>query len=211
MKPIHLAVLLAFGAGACVDTPSAVQIFQATPPDASCSVSTSSAGLLRGSLDLSLSQGYLMGFVVRSSLTDTPVVVGDSPLSGEDTDAVYLDEMEVSYDTNRSGVNLDDATVPIYNAIQGGEEGTLLLNLITSDALEDLDTATESGEVEVLVTLRLHGKTATGSEVETNEISYPIVVYKSGFACPSPQVPEEATEPCDPRGQNGNVPACVAP
>ncbi|MFY2561394.1 hypothetical protein ACN469_27585 [Corallococcus terminator] len=212
MKPIYLATLLALGTVSCVDNLPKLQILQAAPPEEDCNVPDDVA-LLSGSLNLALAGDYTSGFIVTSNLADTPIVLGEAPLSDTDSTAVYLTELELSYQTEPE-LNIPSATVPIYGTFRGNEDGSMVLGLLTRDARNALLSATGGGGsvVDVLVTLRVRGHTVAGGDVETNEISYPLVVGFAEFKCPKMgDIHGPSLGPCDPRGQNGAVPECVTP
>ncbi|NTX00604.1 hypothetical protein [Myxococcus sp. CA040A] len=212
MKPIYLAALLAFGTVSCVDNLPKLQILQAAPPEEDCNVPDDVA-LLSGSLNLALAGDYTSGFIVTSNLSDTPIVVGEAPVSDIDSTAVYLTELELSYQTEPE-LNIPSATIPIYGTFRGNEDGSLVLGLLTRDAESALRSAVGGGGtvVDVLVTLRVRGHTVAGGDVETNEISYPLVVGFAPYVCPTAgDVHGPLVGPCDPRGQNGAVPECVTP
>lgn len=211
MKPIYLAALLAFGTVSCVDNLPKLQLLQAAPPDEDCSVPDDRA-LLSGSLNMALASDYLLGFVVTSNLSETPVVVSEGPIADVDSTAIYLTEMELSYQTEPN-LNIPSATLPVYSAFRGDRDGLLLAGLLTRDAQNALFSAVSGGAlVDLLVTMRVRGHTVSGGDVETNEVSYPLVVGFAPFSCPKPgDVPAPRTAACDPRGQNGAVPACETP
>ncbi|MBZ4422710.1 hypothetical protein [Myxococcus sp. RHSTA-1-4] len=207
-------LLLALAMAGCVDNTPGLQLFNAWVPDAECVVDTGGPSIYSGSLDLSTSSRFLMGFSVQSSLVNTPIEVNDRPVSGStgDDNAIYISEIEVEYDEDREGLSLASESYPAYFVVQSGSDGTtLVVDLAGPGAIQVLQDSLGVGE-SVLVNARLKvvGETTNGGSVESNEVNYPIEFYKSGFSCPTGTVIAR-TGPCGtPGGQNGQA-TCVDP
>lgn len=214
MKPLYIAAVLALGLSACVDNPPEVQLFQAIRPDEECVIDVDGEGILHGSLDLNYAASYLLGFTVNSNLNGTEVVIGTQPVGGTNTDpaAVYLDRVEVSYSTTPS-LAIPSEKLPIYVALRGGSEGnTVVLDLMTRRAYELLGERTQTEDVEVLVTLKLTGKTAVGDSASSNEVTFPFTAFRSTTPIRTCGADEdfEPAGPCGTLGgQDGALPACI--
>ncbi|MCP3061885.1 hypothetical protein LXT21_24170 [Myxococcus sp. K38C18041901] len=212
MKPIYLAALMAFGSVSCVDNTPKLQVLHAALPDPDCTIPEDEA-ILRGSLNLGLAGDFLLGLIITSNLTDTPILVGEGgQVSDPDSQAIYIRSVDVSYRTEPD-LGIEDANVPLFGGFRPNQDSSLLLGLLTRDAQAALLAATTGGGiVDTLVTMRFRGETATGSKVEVNEFTFPLVVTNVGFVCPKPgEVPSPRSEACDLRGLNGVVPECEAP
>ncbi|MCE9667381.1 hypothetical protein LY474_06095 [Myxococcus stipitatus] len=211
MKPFYIAALLALGPVACVDSTPALQVLTVAPPDTDC-VIPDDVGLLRGSVNLSLTDSYLLGLNVVSNLQGSEVLVGGNPVSDPNSLNVYLTEVEFSYATEPR-INVESETVAIYGSFPSADDGQLLINLLTTKAAETLKAQIAAdASVEMVVTIQLHGKTTSGSEVDSNEVKYPLTVTNEAFACPDNQVPVVPADiACNLIGMNGVVPACAAP
>ncbi|MCP3105099.1 hypothetical protein LZ198_40155 [Myxococcus sp. K15C18031901] len=208
MKPFYAAALLALGLVSCVDKTPEIQILQASIPADDCSVQADDR-ILRGALNLGLSTGYNLGFIIASNLVDTPIIVGGGQVSDPDSLAVFLREADFSYDTIPN-LNIPATTLPIFTAYRPNEDSDMVLNMITTEALNALLGA--GGPVEVVIHMRLRGETASGDKVATNEVTFGLIVTNTIYTCPKAgEVHVPRTEACDPRGQNGAVPDCQAP
>ncbi|AEI69144.1 hypothetical protein [Corallococcus macrosporus] len=212
MKNFYLAVPLALMMSGCVDNPPALQVFNAYIPDESCAVNQSGAASGGGNLDLSTSQRYLAGFAVRSGFTLSEVEVNGSPVSGEgDATAVYVTHIELTYENQGEGPSLESEVYPTHFAVPSSatSNSLLVIDLLGASATQALVTQVGPGSVASYnIRIRLIGKTVTGSEVESNEIAYPVTVYNSGFSCPAGYM-LEFNGPCGgPGGQDGYPPTC---
>ncbi|QSQ13535.1 hypothetical protein [Myxococcus landrumensis] len=207
MKPIYLIALLALGSVSCVDDYPKLQILQSTPPEPDCSI-PDNRQLLSGSLNLALAGNYTMGLIITSNVVETPVAVGE-PVTDPDGNAIYVTELDLSYRTDPE-LNIPSATLPIYGSFRAAGDGAMLLNIFTSDALQALRAATGGPNVvDALVTLKVRGKMLDGTKVETNEVTYSVLVGNVPFTCPAGKSVESPTQACDQRGQNGVLPACT--
>ncbi|WP_426754240.1 hypothetical protein [Myxococcus sp. Y35] len=215
MKNFYLAVPLALAMSGCVDNPPAIQIFNAYIPDDTCVVNLSGAASGGGSLDLSTSNRYLAGFAVRSGLSTTEIVVNDGPLTGTGDDtAVYVTHVELTYETEGDGPDLESELYPTHFALPSNAAGnsTMVIDLLGGNALETLSSQLAVGSSATFnVRVKLIGKTVTGSKAESNEIAYPITFYASGFTCP-PETFLLQTGPCGGTGgQDSFRPECSEP
>ncbi|ATB49909.1 hypothetical protein [Corallococcus macrosporus] len=212
MKNFYLAVPLALAMSACVDNPPTLQVFNAYIPDESCAVNLSGAASGGGNLDLSTSQRYLAGLAVRSGFTLSEVEVNDSPITGEgDATAVYVTHIELVYETQGEGPSLESEVYPTHFAIPSSatSNSLLIIDLLGASATRTLLTQIGPGSTaSYTVRIRLIGKTVTGSDVESNEIAYPVTVYNSNFSCQDGYM-LEFNGPCGgPGGQDGYPPTC---
>lgn len=213
MKLFHFAMPLLLGAAACADNTPTLQVLEAVAPDANCVVSDTGQDLYAGSLNLALTRSYLMGFVFTSNLRSEAVNVGDNPVADENTNTIYLDEMNLSYavrDAAGNRVTLTDAsvTVPIYGVVAPSARGVVAIPLLTSQVVEDIEGAIGGDDVvSVSTTITFSGKTLSGATVESNEITFPLRVEARPFSCPAGQEVVPSSLVC-PVGLNGAIPKC---
>lgn len=218
MKKIYLAVPLALAMTGCVDSPPDIQLFNAFIPDAACAVNQSGLASPGGSLDLTTSGRYLAAFQLRNSLSAQEVVVGDAPVTGGgDESAIYVTNVELTYERQGTvGPTLRSDVYPYYFNLPANsmQNSSAVLDLLGANASADLAAFYDGGgtaPVEVVVRVRLIGKTINGKSTESNEVTYPITFYRSGFTCPA-GTQLQATGPCGlPGGQSGFPPECSEP
>jgi hypothetical protein len=214
MKHSVISALLALGMSACVESTPALQIGSASAQGADCSITTGDGtGLLRGTVNLSFPvNGYPLVLAVTSNLQGTSIDVGEVPVSGDpDLNTIYLTELVLSYSSPTDGLSFTDSssTVPIYGTVS--DEGSLLINLFTAETFTDVENFVGVGKpAEVHVTVQLKGKRASGDEIDSNEIVFPVTVYDdpAEASCPAGQQFEAPEGACDQRGLNGVVPLC---
>lgn len=218
MKNSVLPALLALGLSACVESTPTLQIQGATAQNEDCSFGgAEGTGLLRGSLDLGLrSGGYSVVLGVTSNVANAPILVGERPVGAdEDLDTIYITNLVLRYSTETPELTFKEtsANVPVYGTLE--EDGNLLLGLLTSKVLSDVSTFLDThASAEVLVTVQLRGSNVSGDEVESNEIVFPVAVYRSdraaleGAVCGEKKRFAAPEAPCDQRGLNNVVPKC---
>ncbi|MCP3144002.1 hypothetical protein [Pyxidicoccus xibeiensis] len=203
---------------ACVESTPILQLKGGAPQNDDCSFpNTAEVSQLRGSVNLGFVGGYPLVFGVTSNVITTAIEVSEEPVLGDpDLNTIYITDLVLSYRTNPEFENFPQprGPVPLHGTIE--QDGQLLLNLLTAEAVDFLDDRAGAGGIEVLVTMHLRGKRASGDEVESNEITYPITVTNVPYLdvqaalCPG-QVFEPRTDSCDQRGLNGSYPACEDP
>ncbi|NOJ78623.1 hypothetical protein HNV28_09735 [Myxococcus xanthus] len=217
MKNFYLAVPLALAMTGCVDSAPDIQLFNAFIPDASCAVNQSGVASPGGSLDLATSGRYLAAFQVRNSLSTQEVVVGEAPVTGGgDESSIYVNNVELNYETQGTGPTLRSDVYPYYFNLPANatQSSSAVLDLLGANASADLAAYFGGGgtaPVSVVVRLKLIGKTVNGKSTESNEATYPVTFYNSGFTCPA-GTQLEPTGPCGlPGGQDGFPPECTEP
>ncbi|MBU8895970.1 hypothetical protein DRW03_05085 [Corallococcus sp. H22C18031201] len=228
MKRVFFAAaVLALGLGACVDSPTEIQVFDAKQLDVECKVTATDPSILNGSVNLNYAVSYIAAFMVNSSLNQGPVVIGSLPVDGtSDPDAVYIDRMSVTYKATlldssvggSSGTNLsmDPEEVPVRLAVRGAtKDNIVVLDLVTVAAYNKLKAAVTAGQyAQVLVTFKFKGKTAGGAKAESNEVTFPLSVSNTPIKIPTcaSGVIFKAVGPCGTfGGQDGVYPECVNP
>lgn len=218
MKPFFAAATLALGLCSCSESATVVQILQTIQPSDTCAFTATDPGIASGSLNLQFRSSYLVGLVVRSAYTNTPIDVNGVPLEpGGDVGGsatAFVDTLKLSYASTPS-VSIPDQEVPYAAALNpGSDENLLLANLMTTEAAQALATATAGGtNVQVLVTAKLSGKYASGKKsFESNELVYGINVSQRAVAIPACAAGTAPTPvaPCGSLGgQDGQYPTCL--
>ncbi|MFP2931508.1 hypothetical protein ACLESO_41245 [Pyxidicoccus sp. 3LG] len=220
MKMNHcvITVLLSLGmTTACVDTPSSIQLQGTSSQNADCTVNDADdVRLLRGALNLAVAppgRGFPLGINITSNRASTEIEVGGQPISGdEDLNIIYLKELVLGYETVPSlntPISQPEGPILLHGTLE--EDGQLLLNLLTGKAETELRAGVGATPIELLVNIQLRGETASGEEVESNEIIFPLTVGSvAPAACPEGTERAQATDACPQNGYNG-VPAlpCV--
>ncbi|WP_404370064.1 hypothetical protein ACIHQR_08940 [Corallococcus coralloides] len=218
MKPFFIAAALSLGLCSCSESAPVVQILQTIQPDDSCDFGANDTGIAAGSLNLAYRNAYVLGLIVKSTYTATPIEVNGVPLEPE-TDvggsaAAFVDTLKLSYSSTPS-INIPDGEVP-YTAVinPASDENKLVVNLMTAEAATALRTALSgTATATVRVTLQLTGKFASGGKkFESNEIVYGIDVANGTPAlpaCSGTETPNVPAGPCGSgAGQDGQYPSC---
>ncbi|MHA7633261.1 hypothetical protein [Corallococcus sp. M7] len=218
MKPFFIAAALSLGLCSCSESTPVVQILQTIQPDENCSFGAGDVGIANGSLNLAYRGGYVLGLVVKSNYTTTPIDVNGVPLEPEGdvggSATVFLDTLKLSYSSTPS-INIPDGEVPYAAALNpGSDENRLVVNLMTAEAANALRTGLSGNTTAtVRVTLQFTGKFAAGGKkVESNEIVYGIDVANTAVTLPTCGEDEDPTVPLGPCssgvGQDGIYPSC---
>lgn len=200
IAPLLFAVAVVFG-GCAEDTPG-LFVRANVPFDDECQVQASAStdtfrGL--GSMDLFITQRYVMAPVIESTLVSSETVSfgatgGGAGLSGTDWEAnsVSLERAVVRYDVpDALGIELlNGIELPLSGAVDpGGFIGVELepINESVGRILARSEFLRTSG-VPLTMNLRvtIHGRTVAGREIESNEFVYPIqLCYGCLFGIPS--------------------------
>ncbi|RKG67319.1 hypothetical protein D7V80_16515 [Corallococcus sp. CA054B] len=218
MKPFFIAAALSLGLCSCSESAPVVQILQTIQPDESCDFGPDDTGIANGSLNLAYRNAYVLGLVVKSSYTSTPIDVNGVPLE-PDTDVggaatAFVDTLKLSYSSTPS-INIPDGEVPYTAAINpASDENRLVVNLMTAEAAAALRTALAgNASATVRVTIQLTGKLASGGKkFESNEVIYGIDVDNRAVTLPTcvgTAAPEIPPGPCGSGiGQDNQYPSC---
>lgn len=166
----------------------------------------------QGSLDISGGGTYVMGVNVETINAAQPVVVNGETFSGPGLGDVNLRELVLTYESEPSLSLPAEERIPYYAVFRpqtAGADSFALLYAIGPEALAELQRSVPVGTtVTLLSTVKAVGKFSGGATVETNEITYPIIVRNSGYnratnTCPvAGQQPVGLLGPCDQPGQD---------
>ncbi|RKH71435.1 hypothetical protein [Corallococcus aberystwythensis] len=218
MKPFFLAAALSLGLCSCSESPPVIQILQVIQPDDSCDFGSDDTGSASGSLDLAYRNSYLLGLIVRSAYTTTPIEVNGAPLEPESdvggSGTAFVDTLKLSY-ASTPNINIPDGSVP-YTAVlnPASNENKLVVNLMTAEATTALRAALSGTAVAQLrVTMQLTGKFAAGGKkFESNEIVFGMDVANGAVTlrnCVGTEAPNVPAGPCGSGpGQDGMYASC---
>jgi hypothetical protein len=142
-----------------------------------------------GSYDVSGKQNYLLALSVETNTLEQPVVINGETFSGEGLSDITLNEVIYSYESQPSitlPADEEDRT-PIYRVFRPGSDpggSYMFVRAFGAKAVEALATAvpcSDTNRVTVLTTMKMRGRLSGGQVVETNEITFPVTVFNSGF------------------------------
>lgn len=211
MKRLALLALAMLAAPGCVEEDAGIRLLGAHQMDETCALDP----LLYpgGSYNINSPAGrYILGLEIESSREATPTTVGGAPVS--DTSAGdFISSEEVLTFQSTPDLGLSEVRIPFYTVVRAGasEGGHVVLDMLppaTLTALRNRLTANPAENITVLATVKLVGKFGSGSDAETNEVTFPIVVYtRPVTTCAT----YEANGPCGlPGGQDGIDVVCAA-
>jgi hypothetical protein len=215
MKRLLVLTTLVASATGCVpdqgDAPVRFLAARALESGASgCTLAEAQLG--QGSLDVSGGDTYLLGLNVETNTSQRPIIINSETFSGPGLSDFNLREAVLTYQSEPSLPLPSEERIPLYGVFRpgsGGDNSFALLHALGPQAIEVLRSSVPvGGSVTVLSTLKAVGKFSGGAAVETNEITFPIVVYNSGFnpetfSCPlAGQTPVGYEGPCGQVGQD---------
>jgi hypothetical protein len=219
MKQLFLVAAIAVGAAGCADGLSPIQIGNALPVDENCEPSGDDDTFIsRGSMDISrqaigLSTSYPIPFRITSNLEAVDTVVGDSTVGDLSRNRFIVEEVEVRYTSTPEDTYAVQRSARHAVIEPAGGEARMFIELISPKAFE---TASQrvlaTGEpVTLLAHFRVKGKLGTGQSAESNEASFPITIYDSGFTgCGAGHVLANASSCAGGAGLNGAGFLCEA-
>lgn len=198
---------LAFSVTSCIANDSPVRILASRPIEqGKCEVKIgSNVQQYGGSLDIAVRSTYYIQFDIRSELQPVEVTSGGQKLATGDRNDFFANELVFNYtsipsqsfETERQAVNIVITSDKPDHA--------LLVNLIGPKAAQRLSDALASpgSELDLNVSLELRGRLSGGQPLVTNRATYPIHVYRSGFAGCGNLGPLASNGPCGSGGQDG--------
>jgi hypothetical protein len=206
MKRLLFVAILATYASACVEGNNPLQLLGARPFETTDPCDRGTVDILRGTLNYNVNTHYRTTFSLFSPLTS-----GTAGASAS-SDSFIAQEILLSYEAKGVSVSFTDETLPIYFVVEGGSqaEGSWIgLDLIGDEARKKLDSVVPAAPdtMTLLVTVQLKGKLTSGKEVESNDVTFPIVITR-GAACASGQTPGPAGEDICFPGQDGVAFSC---
>jgi hypothetical protein len=199
MKRLWFIAILAASASACVEGNNPVQLLSAVPFEPE-SCDRADQAVLRGRLNYAVNSSYVTTFSIFSPVIET-----------EDVGAVafFCEEVVYSYQSEKPTIGFSDESLAIHCAVPPGaspDDSYVGLDLIGTEARAKLDGAVPAAPdaMTLLVTVKLRGRSPNGRQVETNEVTFPIEITRSGVGCGGGAVlPEDpAAFPCGYPGQD---------
>lgn len=210
MKNYSLLMPLALALASCADAPAGLQITGKFTPTQQCGVPGAGASeLAAGNLDLAAGAGYVLGLNVVSTLDFTEIVIDETPVNSPNDNTIFISTVELSYDRPDGDLDVDDDSYS-YFAVTGGVGGggtsessaRMFVDLIGPEAATQLREAVGPEPVQVDVTVRVVGRTAVGTRVESNELTFPVFIREEA-TCPAGQQFAQTGGPCgQPGGQD---------
>ncbi|MBF5044250.1 hypothetical protein IR215_17815 [Simulacricoccus sp. 17bor-14] len=156
-------------------------------------------------------RGYMVAVDIASARTaNEPGTVGGSPVGGTGGGDFIASEQELNY-SSVPALDIPAQHLPFSYLLP---EGATTDSFITADLLPpavlavlDAHFASSAEPVTVNAALKLHGKTRTGSTVETNEVNLAVVVTAATCAT---GIPAQASGACGVNGYNSTALTCEA-
>ncbi|WP_148273455.1 hypothetical protein [Stigmatella aurantiaca] len=192
MKRLLLIAALMMGAPSCVNGNEGIMILGTTPVGPDCARLEDRPSLVRGSMELGAPDPAGVGPSFYTSFNIASVLASREDDTGALND-VYVDEIIFGYkvESDGSSESFDDVSIPISFYIPGSSsENFLILDLINGSAKEDV-AGLDSGST-LFVSVKFKGKTSSGSSVQSNEVTYPILIIDK---CSNPLVPGACAGP----------------
>jgi hypothetical protein len=204
--------------GCTVPNDSSIRFVNAHPftegPTTNGACSPQSVAIYRGSLDLAGTDVYFTSFEWESLLQQISTSVPPDTIAGPQRNDFVLDHFVFNYSSTPS-YSFQAEQVNAYAILRAGATGStswLGISLIAPQArntlLQNIPAGNYTG-VELQVTFQAFGALASGAKVSSNKVTYPILVYRSGFpGCAVGDI-QAPSGPCGaPGGQDGTQVAC---
>jgi len=170
-----------------------------------------------GELDISGGRSYVLGLNIESNTVDPSLVVGGEDFGSSGLNDVILKEIVLSYEAQPALSLSSEETIPIYHLLRAGtsDESSLLINAIGPLALQQInDSMCEAQSVTLSVTIKVRGEMGNKAAVESNELTFPIVLVKSAYSAKFKQCKSgtltDVVHPCGYLGQDQGL-ICYPP
>ncbi len=164
-----------------------------------------------GELDVSGGRSYVLGLNIESNAVDPSLIVGGENFGSSGLNDVVLREIVLTYEAQPALSLLSEERIPIYRLLRAGttDESSLLINAIGPLALQQIQDSVVPGQsVTLSVTIKARGELGNKAQVESNEMTFPIVLFNSGYRVPEDSICPEGTtlsdvvHPCGYLGQD---------
>jgi hypothetical protein len=161
---------------------------------------------------------YVLGFNVSSNLEGESVDVNDAPVADPARNNFIVEKIEFRYDSVPAATYNAEVVPAFFVVAPGSQDSKMIINLVTPKALEKAAALVDSTGASVTLNahFRLKGKLASGSESESNEVSFPVTISKryasfAGCDVAAGETPKRSG-PCKSLGgQDGTEVACEIP
>jgi len=194
---ISAAMLLALlTLAGCTADPLSVVVLSARAPGTSCDFGDDSKYVSGGSLDMRpyivtaggptlQAQFFYQVFSWQNNLATVPLVVSGQTLDSGSGNNFIADTVYFSYQWSGAGQTFEDEIANTHAIISAGatsKDNSVGIELIQPKAAAKLATIASTTPQTLLVTFYISGKTAAGSSLHTNKVSFPLTIYKSADA-----------------------------
>jgi hypothetical protein len=206
MKRLVLTLVLPLAIACAPDT--TVRLSNAAKLDSSCSAS-GDLSIGSGQIDLSATNRYLAQFTVISNLAELSLTVGSDVLSGPNRNDAIIQQVQFRY-SSTPNLGLRTETQALHFVVSPRTDDNLLgMNLIGPVAATQLSESIEVGTSALVnVGIQVRGQLASGGGFTSNEIVFPIYVYRTDpAACPGGTT-FSAPGPCGNNGQDESFLRC---
>jgi hypothetical protein len=228
-----LGVVLALAA--CSSDPLGVVVLSARAPGDKCDYSDDTLYVSGGSVDfrpyktgpfggIAQTTNFFQIFSWENNLQKIPLTVNGQVVDTGSGNDFIADTAVYSYRLSDSSATIPDQIENLHAVAPAGADTTKSdapANLIQPGAAAILDPVLTPAAKTLLVTFHYEGKTSAGASLHTNDVSFPVYVYKtgtttldcfsSGFPNPDGGTPIPATlqtGTCGIPGKNADI-ACI--
>jgi hypothetical protein len=158
-----------------------------------------------GQLDISSGNSYLLGLSVETNTVQQETRVNGIPVSGPGLSDITLTEVILTYDSETNLPLPKEERLPYYAVFrpQSSGDSFVLFYILGPKALTVLQDNVED-PVTVFATVKARGRMSGGQIIETNEITFPINVFSSGFDAEAGACFDTALSPVTIQGPCGN-------
>ncbi len=213
-----LALGLALAAGACTAEPTSFSILQMQPVSQDCEIVLDPAvGLARGTVDIALASSYVAFPLVRNNMGDIVAANGFQERDGRiQSHNLQLREAVVDY-TTLDPINAElpqRRVIPLSGTIQFGSDLAVGIELLDAGMIQAIrqspeflviDSQQQVRPIRTAVTMvakvKFVGNLPDGSELESNELRFPIQVCNGCRITYPPEAIDDAA---------GRTPNCLA-
>lgn len=203
---LFLATLTSLAAG-CSSPETGVRLLNAHPFNDQCTIDETIA-ISRGSIDLGATTAYNLAFDVQNDLTATETSVGGEVVQPSAQNNFFVEQIVYNYTSNPPLTFNQEITNAHFVVEPGSDDSWMSINLLAPEALTTLLSNVNSGDYDLLVTIKLKGRSAGGKKSESNEVSFPVRVYKRFNGCPANDR-IAPTGPCGNAGQDSAAGCCT--
>lgn len=172
-----------------------------------------------GFIDLGWTSSYIAFFSVANNQAPAPLVVGNSTVSNTSGSDIIISSYHLHY-VATPALSIPDADIPVHEVVPvGASSGSnfIFADLMSPSAAATLQAGLGSAtSYTVLVTVTFKANLASGPEVNSNDVTFPLTVVSTARATCAPAsdgtaTVETPTGSCYNPGQDGQTLNCVAP
>jgi hypothetical protein len=188
MKRLMVIAALAVAQSGCVANQSdaPVQFSTAYALGSDCTPETGRF-VSQGTLDVSGGSNYLLAMKAQNTLPPSRIVVIGDATTTVGGASVILSEYVYTYEAPAVVGLPAEESVATYSVLAPGSvDGYVLVNAFGPKALEKLNAYLDAGDpdirVGVISTIKARGRLGTSSNVESNQFSFPVSVFSTGYS-----------------------------